>query len=169
MALDLATSSSPVPIEIWSPGNLEIRNKYGQEEARACYSEASASLSPGLTATHTSLLGSLEPYLQLACLFSAPSSIPDLWNWWMLSCALDSLHGLWPRSLSWPQMVLPFREDLHLGSWWDLRVESCVTRVTLWHLLAICIFHCWWSREERERETDRHFWDLTPSPAQYSV
>ena len=78
MALDLATSSSPVHSEILSPGNLEIRNKRGQEEACACYSEASASLSPVLTAMHTSLLGSLEPHLQLVCLFSAPTSVLDL-------------------------------------------------------------------------------------------
>ena len=69
MALDLATSSSPVRSEIWSPGNLEMRNKCGQEEACACYSEASASLSPVLTAMHTSLLGSLEPHLSLFASF----------------------------------------------------------------------------------------------------
>lgn len=54
----------------------------------------------GLVATHTPLLGYLEPLLQLARLFSDPSSILDLQNQWMLSCALDFLHGLWLRSPS---------------------------------------------------------------------
>ena len=54
----------------------------------------------GLIAMHTSLPGYLEPCLQLARLFSDPSSILDLQNRWMLSCALDFSHGLWLRSPS---------------------------------------------------------------------